>query len=113
MSHRDLRLLVAAEEMVVAVVLLFDEPRPRRRRLLFKAQTIDCAESVYGNIGEAFGRKTVPDRNRVLGIARGEAEETMKHLRTNFSAKRLDARSYWPLHNRLVVIVKMLNSLTS
>jgi four helix bundle protein len=111
MSHRNLRVLVAAEEMVVAVVALFDEPRPRRRRLLFKAQTIGCAESVHGNIGEAFGRKTLGDRNRVLGIASGEAEETIRHLKANFLANRLDARSYWPLHNRLVTIVKMLNNL--
>jgi len=111
MSHRKLRVLVAAEEMVVAVVALFDEPRPRRHRLLFKAQTLECAESVHGNIGEAFGRKTLADRNRVLGIACGEAEETIRHLKANLSANRLDAQSYWPIHNRLVTIVKMLNSL--
>jgi four helix bundle protein len=111
MGHRNLRVLVAAEEMVVAVVALFDEPRPRGRRLLFRAQTLGCAESVPGNIGEAFGRKTLADRNRVLGIACGEAEETIRHLKANFSVKRLDARSYWPIHNRLVTIVKMLNGL--
>ena len=111
MTHRNLRVLAAAEEMVVAVVALFDVPRPRRQRLLFKAQTIGCAESAHANIGEAFGRATVADRNRVLGIACGETEETIRHLRANFSAKRLDGRSYWPLHNRLVTIVKMLKHL--
>ena len=111
MAYRNLRVLAAAEEMVVAVVKLFDEPRPRRRRLLFKAQTIGCAESVPGNIGEAFGRQTIADRNRVLGIACGEAEETIRHLKANLSANRLDEHSYWPLHNRLVAIVKMLKSL--
>ena len=111
MTFRNLRVLVAAEEMVVAVVALFDERRPGRRRLLFRAQTLASAEAVPANIGEAFGRKTIADRNRVLVIARGEAEETIRHLKTNFTANRLDERSYWPLHNRLVTIVKMLDRL--
>src|SRR3954465_14600312 len=111
MGHRDLRVLDAAEEMVVSIVTLFDERRPPRRRLLFKAQTLDCAESVSANKGEAFGRKSVADRNRVLAIACGEAEETIRHLRANLAAKRLDERAYWPIHNRLVTIVKMLNRL--
>lgn len=111
MTYRNLRVLAAAEEMVAEVVALFDEPRPSRRRLLFKEQTLGCAESVPANIGEAFGRKTIADRNRVLGIACGEAEETIRHLKANLSANRLDKRSYWPIHNRLVTIVKMLNSL--
>src|SRR4051812_39024798 len=54
MTHRNFRVLAAAEKMVVEVVALFEEPRPARRRLLFKAQTLDCAESVPANIGEAF-----------------------------------------------------------
>ena len=111
MTFRNLRVLVAAEEMVVAVVALFDERRPGRRRLLFRAQTLASAEAVPANIGEAFGRNTIADRNRVLVIARGEAEETIRHLKTNFTANRLDERSYWVLHNRLVTIVKMLNRL--
>jgi four helix bundle protein len=111
MTHRNLRVLAAAEDMVVHVVTLFDRPRPRGRRLLFKTQTLDCAQSVSANIGEAFGRKTVADRNRILGIACGEAEEAIRHLKANLSANRLDERSYWPLHNRLVTIVKMLNRL--
>jgi four helix bundle protein len=112
MTYRDLRVLAAAEQMVVTVVALFDDPRPSRRRLLFKAQTLGCAEAVPANIGEAFGRKTRADRDRVLGIACGEAEETIRHLKANLSANRLDKRSYWPLHNRLVTIVKLLNAQT-
>ena len=97
--------------MVTEVVTLFDQPRPPSQRLLFKAQTVGCAQAVPANIGEAFGRTTLPDRNRVLGIACGEAEETIRHLKSNLSANRLDKRTYWPIHNRLVTIVKMLKSL--
>ena len=63
------------------------------------------------NIDEAFARATIPDRNNRLVIARGEAEETIKHLRANFRCKRITSAEYWPLHNLAVTIVKMLNSL--
>jgi four helix bundle protein len=106
--HRDLAVLDAAEQVVADVVKLVDS---KRRRLLFKAQLRDSAQSVTANIGEGFGRATRADRNRTLLIARGEAEETIRHLRTNFVAKRIDDAVYWRLHNRLVTIVKMLNSL--
>ena len=46
-----------------------------------------------------------------LRIARGEAEETIRHLQANYRCGRVQASDYWPLHNLLVVIVKMLNSL--
>src|SRR3569833_498295 len=105
MSFRGLRVLEAAEQMAVAVFAVFDEPRPRGRHLLFKSQIISSAESVPANIGEAFGRRTLADRNHKLAIATGEAEETIRHLKANLSASRLDARSYWPLHHRLVVII--------
>jgi four helix bundle protein len=58
-----------------------------------------------------LGGGTVGDRTRALRIARGEAEETIKHLRSNFHAQRIMAREYWTLHNLMVVIVKMLDSL--
>jgi four helix bundle protein len=79
--------------------------------LAVQGPTLASAEAVPANIGEAFGTKTIADRNRVLVIARGEAEETIRHLKTNFTANRLDERSYWLLHNRLVTIVKMLDRL--
>ena len=83
----------------------------KRRGLLHEGQLCDCAQSVHANIGEAFGRGTKADRNRTLAIARGEAEETIRHLRINLRAARIDQKAYWPLHNRAVTIVKMLDSL--
>jgi four helix bundle protein len=47
----------------------------------------------------------------MLAIARGEAEETISHLRLNVAAKRIAIADFWRLRNRLVTIVKMLNSL--
>jgi four helix bundle protein len=88
-----------------------DGRRCRRSIRRTSAWASASAEAVPANIGKAFGRNTVADRNRVLVIARGEAEETIRHLKTNFTTNRLDERSYWRLHNRLVTIVKMLDKL--
>ncbi len=46
-----------------------------------------------------------------LEIARGETEETIQHLSANFRSNRIGPKDYWPLHNLLVVVVKMLNAL--
>lgn len=109
-THRGLRVLDAAREMAAEVIAALDE---NPRRIVARGQIIDCATGVPANISEAFGRLTDADRNRVLGIARGEAEEAISRLKTNFDVKRLDPKVYWRLHNRLTTIVKMLNSLMS
>ena len=107
-NHRNLAVLDAAELIVAEVVQL---TTAKSSRLLFKAQLLKAAESVYANIGEAFGRATKADRNRSLGIARAEAEETIKHLRANKTANRIEAKTYWRLHSRLVTVIRMISSL--
>ena len=49
--------------------------------------------------------------NSRLVIARGETEETIKHLRASLNCEQITPADYWPLQNRAVTIVKMLNSL--
>jgi four helix bundle protein len=105
--HRNLKLLDLAEQILADVVQL----TTGRSRLLFRLQLLDAAESLHGNVGEAFGRGTDRDRNRVLFIARGEAEEAIRHLRANRIAKRIEDRLYWRPHNRLVTAVKMIDSI--
>ena len=105
-KHRNLAVLDAAEQLAGAVTRLSD----RTRRLLHRQQLLKAAQSVSANIAEGFGRASLPDRNSRLVIARGEAEETIKHLRANFTCTRITPADYWPLHNRAVTIVKMLNS---
>jgi len=108
MSHRDLDVLDAAERAADGVNRLIDRSP---RRLLHIGQMPDSAQSIGANISEGFGRGRGRDRARSLEIARGEAEETIRHLAANFRIDRIAPRDYWPLHNLLVVIVKMLNSL--
>ena len=107
MAYRNLDVLDAAQRAAAMVNDLID--RAPRGRLLHVAQMRKSAQSIAANISEAFGRRSGPDRNRALEIARGETEETITHLKANFRAAYIDAK-YWPRHNLLVVIVKMLNA---
>jgi four helix bundle protein len=106
--HRDLNLLDAAKRAADRVNGLID--RPRGHRLLHIGQMRASVQAISANIGEGFGRGAGRDRARLLHIARGEAEETIQHLGANFRTRRIAPKEYWPVHNLLVVIVKMLNS---
>ena len=105
--HRNLALKELAQLILADVVQL----SAGRSKLIFKAQLLDAAGSLHGNVGEAFGRGSDRDRNRVLFIARGEAEEAIRHLLANRMAKRVQDRSYWRIHHRLVTAVKMIDSI--
>ena len=109
MVHRNLAVLDAAEQAARDVNALLG--RSERQPLLHMRQLRASAQSVAANIAEGFGRGPGGDRNRSLAIARGESEETIRHLNANFQVKRIGAQDYHPLRNRYVVIVKMLNSL--
>jgi four helix bundle protein len=105
--HRDLNVLDAAELTADGINRLIDRSP---RRILHARQMRASAQSIGANISEGFGRGKGRDRDP-LEIARGEAEETIRHLSANLRVNRITARDYGPLHNRLVTIVKMLNSL--
>ena len=107
-NHRDLAVLDAADRVVDEINRLIDEAP---RRLLYAAQLRDSAQSISANISEAFGRGTIGERNRSLRVARGEAEETIRHLRANLQSERISQAVFWHLRNRLVTIVKMLTAL--
>ena len=107
-NHRDLAVLDAADQVADEVNRLIDDGP---RRLIHVTQLRDSAQSIGANISEGFGRGMEGERNRALRVARGEAEETIRHLRVNFESDRIDKTVFWRLRNRLVTIVKMLTSL--
>jgi four helix bundle protein len=109
MAHRDLRLLAAAEQAARMVNGLIDGPLGRR--LLHVIQMRRSAQAITANIAEGFARGAGKDRARILRIAKSEAEETISHVRSNFTEHRIAAKTYWPIHNLLVVIVRMLNAI--
>jgi four helix bundle protein len=108
--HRDLDVLDAAERAADAINSLIDRSH---RRLLHVRQLRDAAQAIPANISEGFGRRKGRDRARSLEIARGETEESISHLASNFRAQRIEPKEYWKIRNLLVVIVKMLSSLLS
>jgi len=85
--------------------------RNRKLSLIYRTQLRDAAGSITGNIREALGRQVGPDRNQFYRVARGSAEETDEHLRGNYADGRILAKVYWRLHNRLKLIVAMLDAL--
>src|SRR5688572_822452 len=109
MSHRDLNVLDAANRAADLVNQLID--KSPRGRLLHVRQMRDSVQSIGANISEGFGRGTGRDRDRSLEIGRGETEETVRHVAANFRARRITAKEYWPIRNRLVVIGKMLTAI--
>ena len=107
--HRNLAVGEAAELLAADIVRLSDQTR----RLLHRAQLLRASQSASANIAEGFGRLTIQERNSRLSIARGEVEETIKHLRANLDGKRIARADFWPRYNRAKTIVKMLNSIMS
>ena len=81
------------------------------KRLLHDDQLRKAAQSISANIREAYGRRAGAERNQFFRYARGSAEETDEHLRTNFVTSRIPPRRYWQMHNRLIVIQRMLTTL--
>jgi len=101
-----LRVLDAAQMVVDDVNRLLKE-----RQLVNADQLRAAAESITANIQEGYGRDRGADRNRFLRFARGSAEETSERLRARYAAQEIAANIYWPLHHRLVAIVRMLTNL--
>ncbi len=108
MAYANLVVLDAAERAEDAVdAMITRSPRP----LLHVGQMRRSSHAISANIGEGLGRDRDSDKRRSFEIARGETEETIRHLNANYRERRITASSYWPLHNLLTVIAKMLSSL--
>jgi four helix bundle protein len=106
----NLRVLDAARAVVHEIHQLIDGSH---RGLLCVDQLRASATSITANIREAYGRRKGPDRKQFFRFARASAEETDEHMRGNFAEGRIPATHFWRIHNRVAVIVKMLNRLMS
>ena len=106
--HRHLAVLDAAQKVADEINQLIDASPDR---LIHVYQLRRSSQAIAGNISEGFDRRTIGERNNSLSVARGEAGETITHLRPNFVTHRIDARTFWRLFNRLMTIRKMLSSL--
>jgi len=107
-NHRGLTVLDAADVVADEINRLIDGGL---RRLIHVQQLRKAAQSIGANISEGFGRGPGRERDHALRVARGEAEETIRHLRANYEAGRISREDFWRIRNRLVTIVRMLSSL--
>jgi len=107
-NHRNLAVLDAADLVADEINHLIDSSP---RRLIHVHQLRKAAQSIGANICEGFGRGPGPERDSKLRVSRGEAEETIRHLRANSATNRIARPDFWRLRNRLVTIIRMLSSL--
>src|SRR3954468_9682354 len=101
------RLLEVARSVVDEIDRLLDDAN---LSLIHRTQLRSAAQSIPANIREGMGREGA-DRNRAYRIARGSAEETDEHLRVNLRGDRIASVACRRLHNRLALIVKMINTI--
>ena len=107
-NFRNLAVVELAERVADEINALIDRGPGR---LIHVGQLRDAAQAISSNLREGFGRGKGRERNHSLRVARGETEESIGHLRANFASRRITVEKYWPLRNRLVTIVKMINAL--
>lgn len=107
-NHRNLAVLDASDLIADEINRLIDS---HPRRLIHVYQLRKAAQLIGANISEGFGRGPGPERDQKLRVSRGEAEETIRHLRVNYASSRIARTEYWRLRNRLVAIIRMLSSL--
>ena len=107
---KSFRVLDAARTVADEVNRLLKDPH---LSLIHQTQLRDSAQSVCANIRDGMGRAVGPDRRKSYRVARGEAEETDEHLRSNFADGRIREVAYWRLHNRLILVIKMLDALST
>jgi four helix bundle protein len=108
---RRIKVQEAADLVRDEVNRLIDAKAKKRRRLLHVAQLRGSAASVSANIAEGLGRGEGDARNDKYRTARGEAEETISHLASNFEAERIEHSVFHRLRNRALTVIKMLDSL--
>jgi four helix bundle protein len=99
-----------AADLVADEVNRIIDSRPRKR-LLHVAQLRKSANSVSANIAEGLGRGEGDARDDKYRTARGEAKETISHLRSNYAAERIGKSVFDRLRNRSMTVIKMLDSL--
>ena len=107
---KPIRVQEAADLIRDEVNRLLDA-KPKKTRLLHVAQLRRSADSVSSNIAEGLGRGEGQARNDKYRTARGEAEETISHLSSNFAADRIGKSEFHRLRNRSLTVIKMLDSL--
>jgi four helix bundle protein len=112
-SFKRLRVWQEAFKLAAAVRPVCDTLRRAHRRHLAD-QLARATTSVHANIAEASGRRTAPDRARVLLIARGsllEAESLLAEAALYRAARPQTAPCVTHVHHTRLLLAALLRSL--
>lgn len=78
-TFRDMEVWQKAHELSLEVFEITKD-LPKSEDYALTSQTRSSANSVSGNIAEAFGRSTRKDKRYFYTVSRGSAHETQNHL---------------------------------
>ena len=107
-SIQTLRVYNAAEWFAVDVARVV---KVRKLRPNDSSQLLRSSGAISDLIAEGYGRGAGADRKRVYRQARGEVLESMNQLKKLLRRGLLSERVFYPLFNRGLAIVNMLDRL--
>jgi four helix bundle protein len=113
MNYKDLEVWKKARELVLGIHCMTVEDLPKFEMYETGSQIRRSMKSVRANIVEGYGRRCYKqDFLHFLVYAESSTDETIDHLETLYETGSLKSKEkYLDLHEKLVILGKMLNSL--
>lgn len=113
MKYKDLEVWKKAKELFSEIHSMTLEDLPKFEMYETGSQIRRSMNSVRANIVEGFGRRCYKqDFLHFLIYAESSTDETIDHLETLFETGSLKSKEkYLGLHERLIILGKMLNNL--
>jgi len=113
MNYKDLEVWKKARELVLGIHSMTVEDLPKFEMYETGSQIRRSMKSVRANIVEGYGRRCYKqDFLHFLVYAESSTDETIDHLETLYETGSLKSKEkYLDLHEKLVILGKMLNSL--
>ena len=111
MSYKNLEIWQMAKDLVVDIHKMTLTELPKYEMYETGSQIRRSSKSVKSNIVEGYGRRKYKNEFiRFLIYSLASNDETTDHLETLFETKSLKNKvMYDDLHNRLIILGKMLN----
>ena len=113
MNYKDLEVWKKAKELVSEIKKMTLEDLPKFEMYETGSQIRRSMNSVRANIVEGYGRRCYKqDFIQFLVYAESSTDETIDHLESLFETGSLKSKEkYENLHEKLVILGKMLNNL--
>jgi len=113
MKYKDLEVWKKARELVLDIHKMTLQDIPKHEMHKTGSQIRRSMNSVRANIVEGYGRRCYKqDFLHFLAYAESSTDETIDHLETLYETGSLKSKEkYQSIHERLIILGKMLNSL--